>query len=208
MRALFFDTETTGLPKDRKKDAKMGPNNWPEPVSIAWIVTDNAKAVKAKYYIVQPNGWTIPEDSVRIHGISQDLAQREGQPLFHILGEFMRDLRAVDIIIAHNLDFDKNVILSSALYYCKDDVAIFWPRYEFCTCEAARGITKIPLSKPNIYFKFKSPKLIELYEYTFASKPPESILHTSLGDVQVLVAIFFKHWNFDKIASLKNNKTE
>lgn len=209
MRALFFDTETTGLPKDRKKDATMGPDNWPEPVSIAWIITDGAKAVRAKYSIIQPNGWNIPEESVRIHGISQQLAMREGLPLVHVLGDFLRDLRSVDVVIAHNLEFDKNVIFSAAIHLCKDDLAIFWPKYEFCTCESAREITKIPLSKPTMYFKFKTPKLTEFYEYTFSSKPPESILHTSLGDVQVLVAIFFKHWTLEKVCqnNLKRMKS-
>lgn len=198
MRALFFDTETTGLPKERNKDATQGPNNWPEPVSIAWIVTEDSKPVRAKYYIIQPQGWLIPDDSIKIHGITQQMAEVEGVPLSHVLGEFMRDLRQVDVAIAHNLEFDKNVILAAVLYNCKDDVAMKWPRYEFCTCEGAREITRIPLVKPSLYFKFKTPRLTELYEFTFGSKPPESILHTSLGDVQILVAIFFKHWTLEK----------
>jgi DNA polymerase III epsilon subunit-like protein len=202
MRALFFDTETTGLPKDRKKDATQGANNWPDPVSIAWIVTEDSKPVRAKYYIVQPKGWQIPEDSIKIHGITQRMAETDGVPLNHILGEFMRDLRQVDVAIAHNLEFDKNVILAAVLYHCKDDIAMKWPRYEFCTCEGARDITKLPLLRPTLYFKFKSPKLSELYEYTFKSSPPESILHTSLGDTQILVAIFFKLWTLEKVCEV------
>jgi DNA polymerase-3 subunit epsilon len=202
MRALFFDTETTGLPKDRKKDATQGSHNWPDPVSIAWIVTDDSKAVRAKYYIIQPKGWKIPEDSIKIHGITQRMAETDGVPLIHALGEFMRDLRQVDVVIAHNIEFDKNVILAAVLYHCKDDVAMKWPRYEFCTCEGAREITKIPLLRPNLYFKFKSPKLSELYEYTFKCSPPESILHTSLGDTQILVATFFKLWTLEKVCEV------
>lgn len=202
MRALFFDTETTGLPKDRKKDATQGPNNWPDPVSIAWVVTEDSKVIRAKYYIVQPKGWQIPDDSIKIHGITHAMAETHGVSLSHILGEFMRDLRQVDIAIAHNLEFDKNVILGAVLYHCKDDVAVKWPRYEFCTCEGSREITKLPLLRPSFYFKFKSPKLSELYQHTFNSLPPESILHTSLGDTQILVAIFFKIWTLEKVCEV------
>lgn len=202
MRALFFDTETTGLPKDRKKDATMGPDNWPDAVSIAWIVTEDSKPIRGKYSIIQPSGWQIPEESIRIHGITQQMAETNGIPLSHVLGDFVRDLRNVDIVIAHNLEFDKNVIIAAALYRCKDDLAMKWPRYEFCTCEGAREITKIPLAKQTLYFKFKSPRLSELYTHVFGSAPPESILHTSLGDVQLLVALFFKVWTLEKVCQV------
>ena len=68
MKLLIFDTETTGLPKNRQP-AERGPDNWPHIVSISWIVldTDTNKEVKRRSYIIQPNGWHIPEESVRIH---------------------------------------------------------------------------------------------------------------------------------------------
>ena len=198
MRALFFDTETTGLPKDKKKSANDGPGNWPEPVSISWIVTDEKTVIRGKSYIVRPNGWQIPADSIRIHGITQKLAEENGTDLSHILGEFVRDLRSVDMVIAHNLEFDKNVFLSAVLYLTKDTLAVHWPKYEFCTMENARNLCKLVTASS---FSYKSPRLSELYEYAFKTKPAESMLHTSLGDVQLLVACFFRIWTLKQAAA-------
>ena len=48
---------------------------------------------------------------------------------------------------------------------------------------------------------YKPPRLAELYNFVFKSNPPEELLHTSLGDVMVLVAIFFKIWTLEQVAS-------
>ena len=201
MRGLFFDTETTGLPKDRYKSASQGKDNWPDIVSLSWVVTEGSKIVKARSYILQPDGWTIPEDSIRIHGITMDMAKTHGQTLDHVLGDFIRDLRAVDVVIAHNLEFDSNVILAATLYRCKMDHALKWPSTQFCTMEASTNLCKLPLQRPSLSFKFKPPKLSELYSFLYKTNPPEDLLHTSLGDVMVLVAIFFKIWTLEQVAS-------
>jgi DNA polymerase-3 subunit alpha len=201
MRALFFDTETTGLPKDRNKPATAAPNNWPEPVSISWALTDGPKIIRAKSYIIQPSGWEIPADSIRIHGITQQMAHQDGVDLRHVIGEFIRDLLHADIAIAHNLEFDKNVITAAALYHCRDTVALKWPPHEFCSCESARSICKLPTYKPTLSGIYKAPKLSELYFHAHKSAPPEVLLHTSLGDVLILIAAFFKLWTLEQAAT-------
>lgn len=200
MRALLFDTETTGLPKQRNRSATEDPNNWPEPVSISWVVTEGSKILRAKSYIVKPNGWQIPQESVQIHGIPQEMAQTNGFDLNHILGEFIRDLRTVDVVIAHNLDFDKNVITATAIK-CKNDHALLWPSLEFCTMEHSRVLCKLPLLSTNALFKFKSPKLSELYKHIFNQEPQKLLLHSSLGDVMILYTIFFTQWSLEQVAT-------
>lgn len=201
MRAFFFDTETTGLPKERNKPASQGPNNWPEPVSISWAVTDGPKIIRAKSYLIQPQGWQIPPDSIKIHGITQQMAEQDGVDLRYVMKEFIRDLLQVDMMIAHNLEFDKNIIIAAALYHCRDEVALKWPTYEFCTCENSRSICKLATYKPTLSGMYKAPKLTELYVHAFKNPPPEILLHTSLGDVLVLIASFFKLWTLEQVAS-------
>lgn len=201
MRAIFFDTETTGLPKDQKKSPAEGANNWPEPVSISWAITDGSKIIRAKSYLIQPNGWQIPQDSIKIHGITQQMAEVDGSRLQQVMAEFIRDLLSVDMAIAHNLEFDKNVMTSAALYHCQTDVALKWPKYEFCTCENSRTICKLPMYRPTFSGAYKSPKLTELYVHAFKSPPPDLLLHTSLGDVLVLIATFFRLWTLEQAAT-------
>lgn len=201
MRALFFDTETTGLPKERNVSATENPLNWPDLVSLSWAVTEGSKLIRAKSYLVQPKGWTIPEDSIKIHGISQKMAEQDGTDLRQVMKEFIRDLHLVDISIAHNLEFDKNVVIAASLKHLKEEVALRWPPYEFCTCETGRSICKLATFKPSLSGLYKSPKLSELYIHAFKNPPPDVFLHTSLGDVLVLIAAFFKLWTLEQAAT-------
>jgi DNA polymerase III epsilon subunit-like protein len=75
---LIFDTETTGLPKARLPSSR-GPNNWPHIVSISWVILDahTNKVVDIRSFVIKPRNWTIPEDSIKIHGITQEKAEKE-----------------------------------------------------------------------------------------------------------------------------------
>ena len=71
---LIFDTETTGLPK--RWDAPItDTNNWPRCIQIAWQLHDDmGKLIEHQDYLVKPEGFNIPYDAERIHGISTEIA--------------------------------------------------------------------------------------------------------------------------------------
>ena len=66
---LIFDTETTGLPK--RWDAPISDlDNWPRCIQIAWQLHDNlGNCIEHQDYLVQPEGFNIPYDAEKIHGI-------------------------------------------------------------------------------------------------------------------------------------------
>ena len=69
---LFFDTETTGLPRNYKAPV-TDLNNWPRLVQLAYIQYDrNDNKISGGDYIIKPNGFIIPEDVSRIHGITNE----------------------------------------------------------------------------------------------------------------------------------------
>jgi DNA polymerase III epsilon subunit-like protein len=69
---LFFDTETTGLPRNYKAPV-TDLNNWPRLVQLAYIQYDrNDNKISGGDYIIKPNGFIIPEDVSRIHGITHE----------------------------------------------------------------------------------------------------------------------------------------
>ncbi len=85
---LFFDTETTGLPQDYKASVK-DLHNWPRLVQLAWLRYDkNGNKIDGNNYIIKPDGFTIPSDASKIHGISTERALREGVALQGVLNEF------------------------------------------------------------------------------------------------------------------------
>lgn len=181
MKLLIFDTETTGLPKTRLP-ATRGPNNWPHIVSIAWIVMDNETKIKERYAIIKPK-WDIPADSTKIHGITQENAEENGEDLGKVISEFLSE--NPDRMIAHNMNFDFNVLINAILW----DLNLSFPVVpkQFCTMETMRNVCKLPSQLKD----YKSPKLSELYEFVFQKKPDQQKLHNSLYDVQVLTDIIY-----------------
>ena len=85
---LIFDTETTGLPRDFKAPI-TDTDNWPRCVQIAWQLHDGMGGViESKDYLIQPEGYDIPYEAEKIHGISTDLAMEQGISLKDMLTEF------------------------------------------------------------------------------------------------------------------------
>lgn len=184
MKLLLFDTETTGLPKTRD-NATRGADNWPHLVSIAWIVIENNEILKSEYHIVNPE-WGIPEESTKIHGITYEQAAAEGEPLKDIIQKFLNEPH--DMLVAHNLNFDLNVIINAILWDLNMPYPVF--KTSFCTMEAGRILCRLPLGNGRSGYKY--PKLSELYEFVTKRPPATNKLHNSLYDTQLLAEIVMK----------------
>ncbi len=103
---IFFDTETTGVPRDYKAPT-TDTNNWPRMVQLGWILMDGeGNKLSQKDYIIRPDGYIIPDDAVRIHGITTQRAMEEGRDLAAVVDEFMTDFDQATFIVGHNIDFD------------------------------------------------------------------------------------------------------
>ena len=111
-RILFFDTETTGLPKMRTVSALVKKDNWPDLVSISWSVYEDKELVEKQTYIIKPTGWTIPDESIKFHGITNEMANQKGSDLTVVLTIFKKALEGCTSVIAHNMEFDRNVVFN------------------------------------------------------------------------------------------------
>lgn len=188
MKIIIFDTETTGLPSDWKIPAQRQPHNWPHLVSIGWMVLDSEtnKIETQKSYIIKPIGWTVPEESTAIHGIRHSFAENYGAPLGDVIREFFET--QCDMYVAHNMNFDENVIMNAVYWDLKGEI------YRF----QAPTKCSMKISTPMCQLRFKSgggnkpPKLSELYEHVFRRKPVLSRLHGSFYDAKILTEIIQK----------------
>jgi len=180
MKLLIFDTETTGLPKTRNDASE--PNNWPHIVSISWVIlnvrTNNIS--KQKSYVIRPLNWEIPPESTAIHGITQKFAEENGVSLQFAITQFLGE--NYDFLVAHNLKFDKNVLINAIIWDLKMDYPIF-PK-QICTMELSKNLCKLPGK-----FDYKYPKLKELYFHALGKMPDERKLHGSLYDVLILTEV-------------------
>lgn len=193
-RYLFFDTETTGLPKHRRLPAISGSDNWPDIVSISWVLYESTLCIGAQSYIVHPDGWTIPPESSAIHGITEEVASRTGRPLDFVLDQFRTDAFECDVVVAHNLAFDLNVVESAWIWrLCParglhPAPAFGWPKIQICTAEYGKDICRFPFPRGGGGFRF--PKLSELYSKVLG-RSPRGTLHCSLNDTLLLSDLFF-----------------
>ena len=88
MRILFFDTETTGLPKDWKAPVEQL-DNWPRLVQIAWqVFNQEGDLLEEHEYIIKPIGFIIPSEASAVHKITTEKALESGVDLLTILNVF------------------------------------------------------------------------------------------------------------------------
>ena len=109
-RYMFFDTETSGLP--RQMDAPVARlDNWPRVVQLAWILTDfQGRVISERQFLIRPGQWRMQPGALRVHGISLEHARQHGRPLPEVLNRFALDLLQTDSIIGHNVQFDQKIL--------------------------------------------------------------------------------------------------
>jgi DNA polymerase-3 subunit epsilon len=182
MTYLIFDTETTGLPKNWKAPVS-DINNWPRLVQIAWMQCDNSgKILSSSDYIVKPQGFIIPEDAVKIHGITTQIAKNEGVAIKIVLNDFSIAIIQSSILIAHNMSFDEKVVGSEFLREKIDSKLFTIPK--ICTMEKSTDYCKIPNS-----YGYKWPSLSELYFKLFEKDFEDA--HDAVADVRACAECFF-----------------
>ena len=198
---LIFDTETTGLPK--KWGAPLTDfDNWPRAIQVAWQVHDlSGKCISNQSYIVYPDGFSIPYDSEKIHGISTQLGKKIGVEISFVLDKFHEDLKRSKFICGHNLNFDEKILGSEYLRSIGTNPLQDFPKIDTCTEETA-GICMLTGGRGR---KFKLPTLMELYKHLFNQKFESA--HNASADVEATALCLFKLLKEKKIhpSSLVNN---
>ncbi|MCC1483065.1 DNA polymerase III subunit alpha [Winogradskyella immobilis] len=183
---LIFDTETTGLPK-RFNAPITDVDNWPRAIQIAWQLHDDmGVCIDHQDYLIQPEGFNIPYDAEKIHGISTELAQEQGVPLAEVLEKFNEALSKTKFVVGQNVKFDLNIMGAE---FVREDVANplqELPVLDTCT-EHTASLCQIPGGR---YGKFKLPTLTELHQFLF--NKPFSEAHNATADVEATTRCFFE----------------
>jgi len=206
MRFLVFDTETTGLPKT-KFISPSTLEEWPYIVQFSFIIYDSSlnDIVESKDYLIKlPENVSIPEESTKIHNITNELSQKSGLQINKILDEFFYYLREVDRLIGHNVEFDLNMVKVEMLRIINKSPVTreklklyknnlhFLNNYENISCTLKDSIEfcniQVISKTGKTYLKY--PRLIELHEKLFNKLPKN--LHNSFNDILVTLRCFMK----------------
>lgn len=180
---LFFDTETTGLPKNWKAPV-TDLDNWPRLIQIAWVLYDKeGNMLEEKSHIVKPEGFEIPKVASDIHGITTEKALAEGRPLIDVLKEFNQVAGRAQNLVAHNMSYDIMIVHAELLRNklpCDIEKKV-----KTCTKESSTNFCKI--DGP---YGFKWPKLNELYMKLFNEELKDA--HDALVDVKATAKCFWE----------------
>jgi len=200
---LFFDCETTGLPKYRNGDINDF-SNWPYIVQLAWSVFDESgKIISLDSYIIKQNV-IIPPEVIRKHGITNQRMKAEGVSPSVVFGKIADAIGKIDFLVAHNISFDfpilscelkRNKILSN-IDNCLQ-ICTMRSGMEFCGLQKSNG-------------GLKMPKLSELVGCLFYNNPYISIdeLHDASIDISLTAKCFFKLFDLGQLYAFPNRNID
>jgi DNA polymerase III epsilon subunit-like protein len=127
-------------------------------------------------YFRLPEDFQLTPESVKIHGITSEQLQEQGrrwEDIIHRDSRFIQDLNECDYIIAHNVQFDMNILLNE-LHRIKHPISLKWTNKVRCTC------------KLTDYTRLK-----DLYELCYSGYSGQKNIryHDASGDVLALYRI-------------------
>lgn len=195
--ALFYDTETTGLPLFKE------PSEHPDQPHIvqlgaALVDLDTRRVLSSLDVIVRPSGWTIPDEVAAIHGITTELAGQVGIPEADAVGTLIEMWDRASFRIGHNEQFDARIIRIALMRHfpaCEGEAVLadVWKQGAAkCTQQISTPILKLPPTekmKRAGFLKHKSANLGEAYQF-FTGKPLEGA-HSAMVDVRACIDVFF-----------------
>jgi DNA polymerase III epsilon subunit-like protein len=231
VKILVFDTETTGLPllpifKDYNARTVFESSllsqagltgswptvldSWPSIIQLSYILYDTENPELSKIfdkYIDLPEGIIITEGSSDIHHITRETIKAQPEEkkatIKVALDEFLADVATADILVGHNVNFDRRMVIAEILRENKkpdttpmDTTSMTDNSKYICTMVNSTKICGLPFTyidkktgeKKTFEGKLKSPKLSEAYYHFFGYEPTD--LHNSLYDVVITLRVY------------------
>ena len=207
MKVVFFDTETTGLMPREKELSLSESSKYPHIVQFSCIVYDfehHEASLISDDIIRVSDGVVIPPESIQFHGITDEISREKGKSIREVLDRFVSIMDKVDLVIAHNMEFDLRITLVELMRIMDNDgsSSIEIEQYSavinnlinankyYCTMKESIEICKIKaVSRMGKEYN-KFPTLSELHKHYFGFVPTG--LHNSLNDVVIGLRCFGK----------------
>ncbi len=187
---LVFDTETTGLPNNREPPDHP---SQPHLVQLCALLLDpeTQRERSVMSVIIKPDGWTVPPDAYKVHGITTEIAEACGVPLIVAMAMFSNLVRQSTCQVAHNVDFDMKIILAACARLKRPLQGVLNPR---CTVNMTTPLLKLPPTERMIAAgfgsKWKSPTLAECVRFFFDEELESA--HDAFVDARACARIYFE----------------
>ncbi len=188
----IIDTEGSGLFQyDKPADAE----GQPRLASLAIIFADADFNIEREYHaFVRPDGWVMPEETTKIHGLTQDFLNEKGIPVTEVLSEYQNAVLAGRIIVAHNSQHDLKQLRAEFRRAGMDD--LFEKTPNVCTMRDGTAVCKIPPNGNRGGYKW--PKLSEAAVFFHIEEMGD---HSALNDARVCLKIAQKLHALGKLST-------
>jgi len=186
---LFFDTETTGFTRPNK------PADHPDQPHLTQIAAqlvrpDNTTFMEFSFVVNA--GVPIPKQASDVHGITNEIAEVFGVSQETAVDFFLKLYGHADKVVAHNCNFDKQV-MASAIARRMQGAAFDFTTPFYCTMKNATDIVKAPPTPKMLAAgraHWKSPNLGECIQHFFGEEL--SGAHDAMVDVQACRRVYFE----------------
>jgi len=153
-------------------------------VQLAWILTEaDGTRIHQGNLIIRPDGFTIPGDAAKVHGITTERALAEGVSLGEVVSQFKADLDVADCIVCHNVDFDKKIVGAEMIRLGMQDEVDGMK--SLCTMKTTTDFCKIPGK-----YGYKYPRLQELHRKLFCEDFDDA--HNAMSDIEATERCFWE----------------
>lgn len=208
---LFFDTETTGIRKG---------GFIPRVVQIGALLTDNeGNTISELNILLHPEGFeNVPIEAANVHGFTIEKIRTAGVDRLYGLSVFFDLARNADVLVAHNAEYDMDLLQIETDYYkhraleseqsrVSEWQDVLQKAQVFCTMLNSRDLMKLPLSEAQASFfkdkgitqQYKNPRLQEAHIH-FMGYDFEGA-HDAMADVRACKDVYFKLHSLKEVAA-------
>ena len=161
MNYLIFDCSAIAKPTNYKAPFS-DTFAWPRMIHLSWILlNEQLKPIEDFDCIVKPEGFIITSEIEKNAHLDQEDFERKGADLEEILDKFFATVEKTDYVIAHNLNFNENVV--AAEYIRKNKDINLFKKERICLMQESTHYCKIPNKRGG----YKWPTLNELHVICF-----------------------------------------
>jgi DNA polymerase III subunit epsilon len=191
---LVYDSETNGLPQ---WNLPSDDPSQPYVTQLAAELCDerSGNAIATLNTLIQPDGWTIPDDLAELTGITTERAMAEGIPIEDALRQFHDMWVRAAMRVGHNESFDARMIRIEYFRQLDADDP-FHEKWKsgpaFCTQSRSTKIINLPPTAKMLAAgrkHAKSPNLAEAYKF-FTGKDLEGA-HDAMVDVAAAKEVYY-----------------
>jgi len=180
---LFFDTETSGFPKDGL--TPDDPNQaWV--VQFGYILSNRQRIYSSGSFLIKSKGRDIHPMAQKVHGFSKTEADAWGFPEM-LAAVIITDLMSsATTLVCHNFDFDfkmVNFLLAREKFNFDISEAL-----TYCTMKQSTNLCKLPHKNRRAGYKW--PKLEELHQFLFNESFEGA--HDAMADVMATRRCYYE----------------